>query len=154
MLGRVKKWLGIEGVKVEIILPDSIKKSEGKISGTVKFSSMHAQTVTSLHFKIIEKYRRGRRKNKRTDEYVLAEEQTHELIEVPAEGSVERPFTLSYDLLKSPMDEVAAKNFIFRGVVNAAKALKSVKSEFRVEVVADVVGTALNPFDKQIIDFD
>ena len=55
MLKRVKNWLGIEGTKVMLVLPESIRKSEGVIRGDVHLSSMHAQTVTALHFKLVEK---------------------------------------------------------------------------------------------------
>ena len=41
------------------------------------------------------------------------------------------------------------KNFLFGGLVKAAKKLRGVRSEYRVEVEADVVGTALNPIDNQ-----
>ena len=33
MFGKVKKWLGIEGVKVEVVLPDEINAKEEKIKG-------------------------------------------------------------------------------------------------------------------------
>ena len=72
MLKRVKKWLGIEGVKVELILPEEVKKIDGIVSGRIRFTSMNPQTVTSVHLKLIEKYIRGRRKQKLTDEYLLA----------------------------------------------------------------------------------
>ena len=153
MLKKVKKWLGIEGVKVEVVLPEVVEKSAGKIEGTVKFSSMNAQTVSSIQLKLVEKYMRGRRKKKRTDEYLLAENVINQLIEVPAEETVELSFELPFDLLNSQMDQIEQKNFLLRGVVKAAKAIKSVKSEYRIEVEADVVGTALNPFVHQVINF-
>ena len=49
------------------------------------------------------------------------------------------------------MDEIADKNFVFRKLVDAAKTLKNVKSEFYLEAEAEVNGTALSPFDKQEI---
>lgn len=151
MLKRVKTWLGIEGVKIELLLPEEIKKSSGNIVGSVRLSSMNAQTVTSLHFKLIEKYIRGRRKAKLTDEYVLTEEEIPVLIEVPAADSIVYAFELPFEIIKSRMDELESKNFLLKGLVKTAKALKSVKSEYRLEVQADVVGTALDPFDKRIL---
>ncbi len=152
MLKRVKKWLGIEGVKVELILPEEISKTTGLIEGTIRFTSMHAQTVSSVQLKLVERYVRGRRKKKRTDEYLLAERTIHRLIEVPEQESVEIEFELPFDLLKSHMDHLEDKNFLLKGLIRAAKAVKAVKSEFRVEAEADVVGTALNPFDRQVVN--
>jgi hypothetical protein len=50
------------------------------------------------------------------------------------------------------MDELEGKNIIMRGLVKAAKTIKSVKSEYRIIVEADVLGTALNPFDQKVIE--
>jgi hypothetical protein len=151
MLGRVKKWLGIEGIKIELIVPESISQNSENIEGAVRFVSMNAQTVTSLHFKLTEKYIRGRRKSKLTDEYLLSEQEIPMLIEVPANEPVEYHFELPFKIMRSRMDELESKNFILKGIVKAAKAIKSVKSEYRLEVEADVLGTALNPFDRKII---
>lgn len=152
MLRRVKKWLGIEGVKVELRLPESVSKKDGSINGTIEFSSMHPQTVTSIQLKLIEKYSRGRKKQKLTDEYLLAKKTINELIEVPANEVIEMDFSLPFELLESQMDQIESKNFLVGGLVKAAKKIKAVKSEFRIEVEADVVGTALNPIDSQVFE--
>lgn len=149
MLGRVKKWLGIEGVKVEVIIPEEISRHDRVVRGSLRFGSMNPQTVASVNIKLIETYRRGRRKSKLTDEYLLAEKDMHVMIDVPADEFVELEFELPFDLVKSPMDEFQEKNFILGGLISAAKKIKGVDSEYRVEVEADVVGTALNPFDRK-----
>ncbi len=149
MLGRVKKWLGIEGVKVEVIIPEEISRHDRVVQGRLRFGSMNPQTVASVNIKLIETYRRGRRKSKLTDEYLLAEKDMHVMIDVPVDEFVELEFELPFDLVKSPMDEFQEKNFILGGLISAAKKLKGVDSEYRVEVEADVVGTALNPFDRK-----
>ncbi len=151
MLKKVKNWLGIEGVKVELKIPEEIRQDSGQITGSVQFSSMNAQTVTSLHIKFIEKYTRGRRKSKRVDEYLLAEKEINVLLEVPADNAIDYHFVMDFEIIKSSMDALEARNFLTRGLAKAAKAIKSVHSEYRLEIEADVVGTALNPFDKKTI---
>ena len=152
MLKRVKKWLGIEGVKVELIIPEMVKIQDGVIEGCVRLSSMNDQSVTSLHFKLVEKYIRGRRKSKLTDEYLLAEKDIPVLIEVPANEPVDYQFDMPFNIITSEMDRLEAKNFLLKGLVKAAKKLKAVRSEFRLEVEADVLGTALSPFDRKTIE--
>ncbi|NND31427.1 MAG: hypothetical protein HKN76_02465 [Saprospiraceae bacterium] len=154
MLKRVKTWLGIEGVKVELIIPEVINIDDGVIKGSVRLSSMNAQSVTSLHFKLIEKYVRGRRKSKLTDEYLLSEKEVPVLIEVPANKPIDYQFDMSFNIIQSEMDRLEAKNFILKGLVKAAKKIKAVKSEFRLEVEADVLGTALNPYDRKILELN
>jgi sporulation-control protein spo0M len=151
MFGKVKRWLGIEGVKIEMILPDQVSGASGVIEGKLKFESMHPQTVTRIKLTLTEKYIRGRWKNKLTDQYKLAEVELNEDIEVPAHEVILIDFELPFTLVKSDMDELGDKNFVFKKLVDTAKALKNVKSEYYIEAEAEVNGTALNPFDKQQI---
>jgi len=152
MLGKVKRWLGIEGVKLELLLPDEVSEKEGVIEGKIKFESMHTQTVTGIRLSLTEKYIRGRRKNKLTDQYKIAEMELTEDVEVSAHEVVIIDFQLPFTLLKSEMDELADKNVVLNKLVGAAKLLKNVKSEFYLEAEATVRGTALNPFDKQQVN--
>ncbi len=152
MIGKVKKWLGIEGVKLELDMPEEVVVDSGEISGTIRFSSMHTQMVQTIRIVLIEKYKRGRRKNKMIDEYKLGEIELVEDIEVPADTVVEVEFQLPFELVESEMDALQGKNFIFRGLVKTAKLLKGAKSTYRLEAEADVKGVALNPFDKKEVN--
>ncbi len=151
MIGRVKKWLGIEGVKLEIVIAPEQRRRSGKVEGRLRFQSLNAQTVTSIRIALVEKYTRGRGKEKLIDEYELGEINLKQTIEVPAEEIVEIPFTLPFKLIKSEMDEFGDRNFLYGGVARAAKAIQSVRSDYRLEAEAKVKGVALNPFDKKFI---
>lgn len=151
MLDKVKQWFGIEGVKVELIIPETASIKNGIIKGQLQFSSMNAQTVQNINLKLVEIYTRGRRKNKMTNEYEIGQVTIFESFQVPAELPILVDFELPFELLKSEMDEMADKNFLLGGVAKLAKMSRGVNSEFRVEVEADVKGTRLNPFDKKMI---
>lgn len=151
MIGRVKKWLGIEGVKLEIVIAPEQRRRSGKVEGRLRFQSLNAQTVTSIRIALVEKYTRGRGKEKLIDEYELGEINLKQTIEVPAEEIVEIPFTLPFKLIKSEMDEFGDRNFLYGGLARAAKAIQSVRSDYRLEAEAKVKGVALNPFDKKFI---
>ena len=149
MFGKVKQWLGIEGVKVELHVPEKIEASDNAVNGTIRFYSMHDQTVKSVRVRLIEKYKRGRRVNKLVDEYTLGEIEMIQEIEVPAHDYVEVEFSLPFDRALSDMDTIESKNFLFKGAIKTAKLIRGVKSEYRIEAEADVRGTALNPFDSR-----
>ena len=151
MFGRVKRWLGIEGVKLELILPEEIPADADTIDGQIRFYSMNAQTVKKIRVRIIEKFKRGRWKNKLVDEYHLGEIELEQDIEVPEHEYVEIDFSLPFTLAKSDMDRFSDKNIVFKGVASAAKLLKGVNSMYRIEAEAEVKGTALNPFDRKVI---
>ena len=152
MIGRVKKWLGIEGVKVELILPEEISGKDGLIAGKLRFHTMHTQKVKSIKLTLTEKYTRGRFKNKLTDQYKIAETEMSEEILVPENEPVEIDFELPFNLVKSDMDEMGEKNFVLGKLVSAAKKIKNVKSEYTLEAEARVEGTALHPFDKKPVN--
>ncbi len=151
MIGKVKQWLGIEGVKLKLVVPDEINKNAGIIQGHIRFESKHAQKVQYISIYLVERYSRGKKAKKRIDEYVLGELEINRAIEVQADEAIEIPFSLPFDLLKSNMDKFQEQNFLTKGMVGLAKWLKSVKSEYRIEAEAKVMGTALDPFDRKVL---
>lgn len=151
MFGRVKKWLGIEGVKLELVLPDTFDKESGILNGKIRFTSKNEQIVTGIKVVMIEKYIRGRRKEKKIDEYELGEVNLSRRILVPAEKSIEIDFTLPFLISKSDVDLLEDRNLLLRNVARTAKWIRGVQSEFRIEAVAKVSGVALDPFDRKEI---
>ncbi|WP_116124377.1 sporulation protein [Lewinella sp. IMCC34183] len=153
MLGKVKQWLGIEGVKLELLLPPDFHPGMGSIAGRIRLTSKHPQTVSAIKIVLVEKYSRGKDDNQLVDEYELGRQIVTDLIEVPAEGvPVEVNFRLSFEPLPSPVDAFGSRNPFFGGLAWAAKKLRGVNSEFRIEAEAQVQGVGLNPFDKQVLN--
>lgn len=151
MFGKVKKWLGIEGVKVELLLPEVVNLREGRVVGQLRLQSMNAQTVTNVRVVLFEKYSRGRGSEKLIDEYKLGQIELFDTFEVPAGEPVEVDFELPFKRTQSEMDEFGNRNILFKGIANIAKYSNAVKSSYRVEATAKVKGTALNPFDSKPI---
>jgi hypothetical protein len=146
MLNKVKNWFGIEGVKMDILLPDEIKSSDGLFSGFLVFNSLTEQEVLSVHIKMIERYGRGRGSERLVDEYTLGELHIEKSIFVSPNVETELSFAFSFKYVLSPMDEFAKKNILFKGLAGLAKKANMVNAEFRIEAEAKVKGTALNPF--------
>jgi hypothetical protein len=146
MFGKVKKWLGIEGAKLELILPEEIFESAGSVTGKVRFRSMNEQKVMSINLKLVEKYSRGRRKSKLVDEYILGEIKLTDAFLIPANEFVEIDFSIPFNIVKSEMDEMQGKNIFAAGLVKAAKWASGVNSTYRVEAKAKVEGVALDPY--------
>jgi len=152
MFGKVKKWLGIEGVKLELLLPEEIRESSGVVNGQIRFTSMNDQTVSYMKIIMVEKFSRGRGEEKLIDEYELGSIDMDTIIEIPANEAVEIEFELPFEMMKSEMDEMEDKNIFMGGLVKAAKWVRGAKSEFRIIAEAKVKGVALDPFDKRTID--
>ena len=152
MLKRVKNWLGIEGVKMEIETADRIRLRDGVVKGTIIFQSLQEKTITKIRFKLVEKYFRGRGRNKLIDEYILGKLEIDKAYTIQANGQLLMDFKLLFTPKESPMDEYG-RNLLLRGPVAIAKALKGARSKYRLEVEAKVQGTALNPIAQKEIRF-
>lgn len=151
MFGNIKRFLGIEGVKIELIVPDEINYGQPEISGKIRFYSMREQKVTQIKVSMFERYYRGRSKQKLVDDYKMGEIiEPLELI-VPPNETLEADFVLPVVWLRSDMDEIADKNFLFHSLVKMAKFAKGAKSIYRLEAEALAKGTALSPFTKKEI---
>lgn len=148
----MKQWLGIEGVKLELILPPAFSPAQGSISGTVRLTSKHAQRVSAIKVVLVEKYARGKQDEQLVDEYELGRLLLTDLIEVPGEGvPIDVPFYLKFSVASSAVDDFGARNPLYGGLAWAAKKLRRVHSEYRLEAEAQVQGVGLNPFDKQVL---
>ena len=151
MFKRVKNWLGIEGVKLELIIPEKINEELGKVDGKLKFKSLNDQLVREVRIRLIETYSRGRKKKKLVDEYTLGEIQLNEEWEVKKNQIIEIDFELPFVHAKSEMDLLEEKNFVTGGIVKLAKKLRAVKSTFRIDAEAKVKGTKFHPFDSKVV---
>jgi hypothetical protein len=153
MLGKVKHWLGIEGVKLRLLIPEEIGDKAKVLNGQIQFQSMNRQTITFIKVQMIEKYSRGRKDEKLVDEYLLGELSLDREIVIPVNEIITVEFSLPFELNKSEMDEMEGKNLFLKRIVKTAKWFNRVKSEFRIEAEAKVKGVALNPFDRKPIAF-
>ncbi len=153
MLKKVKKWFGIEGLKIAVQVEDSYDRKSQEINGVIVLQAKNDEVVESISIKLIEKYSRGRGKNKLIDEYTMVNEKIDETHQVEAMQMLEIPFSLTYSEKVSKMDELERSNFLFKGIVKAAKFAKKAKSHYRLEVEAKVKGTKFSPFVTQEVVF-
>lgn len=154
MFKKVKKWLGIEGVKLELILPEKVAEADGIVKGKIRLLSMNEQSVDSIKVVMVERFSRGRNQDKVTDEYQLGEIVLNQTINIPKEQVIEIDFSLPFSMVKSEMDELEDRNLIFGGLVKIAKKLRGVQSAYYIEAAAKAQGTALDPFDKKLIEVE
>lgn len=153
MFGKVKRYLGIEGVKIDVELPDEVRKSSGKINGKLILTSMNNQTVNLVKLRLIERYSRGRKQEKKIDEYELGQIELQHDIFVRMDEPVEINFALPYEFIHSEVDEFGNKNLLNKNIAKLAKYLYSAKSDYFILAEAKVKGMGLNPFKKEMVNF-
>jgi len=145
MFKKIKDILGIEGVKIDIFIPEEVKADHGSVSGQIVFSSQTAQQIEKLVVKLVEKYRRGRNDAKLINEYLLGSIEIELELSIEANEEKKVDFELPFNMMLSEMDQLAHKNIFLRSIVKLAKSLKNVKSEFKIEAMAYIKGTKLHP---------
>lgn len=150
---KVKKWLGIEGVKLEVRVPDGQRLSSGHLSGTLHFQSMNSQTVTGIRIVLIERYGRGRGEERLVDEYELGRTEIKETFTVEPEEEVVKAFSLKFKPLESDVDAWGNRNIVNENLAKVARWMRNASSSYRIEAEAKVDGVALNPFDKKGVKF-
>jgi hypothetical protein len=152
MFGSVKKVLGIEGVKIELLIPEVIEKDSGIVSGIIRMTSLTEKNIIeAITIKMVEKYERGRGKSKRINEYAMGQTIKKDRIYFAKNDIIEVPFVLKFVHVQSEMDKYEETNFFVKSMVKMAKAVKGVSSQYSIHAEAKVKGTALNPFDEKVI---
>ena len=148
MFGTVKKILGIEGVKLELVIADEVSKDAGIITGFIKLTALSdANLIENITLKMVEKYSRGRGDSQLINEYPMGELTMNNKINIGKNDVIEIPFELEFIYVQSEMDKLEPNNIFARGLVKFAKKLRNVKSEYTLRADAKIKGTTLSPFD-------
>lgn len=151
MFKKVKDWLGIEGVKVQLTIPQEFVVKSGEIEGGIVVTSQSEQYVESAIVILKERYKRGRRKSKLIDEYTIGSIDMVIQKPITTEEILDIPFVLPFAPLTSPMDRWGKKNFIFKGISGLAKLAKNAHSSYEIVVELSVRGNKLKPYHKMEI---
>ena len=151
---KVKDWLGIEGVKVALTVPETFKIQHKKVEGAFAISSQSDQYISEVILTLKEKYSRGRRKSKLIDEYVIGEENFLIDEAILKDQVITKEFSLSFQPLSSGIEKWGDKNFLYGGVVGLMKIIKNTKSTYTLTAKVSVKGNKLKPYDTVIIVAD
>lgn len=148
----MKQWLGIEGVKIELELPNRFSPDQKTIDGKIRLYSKNPQSVSAIRLVVREKYSRGRDEDQLVDEYELGELIIRDTVEVPAEGEiVEVPFSVPFEPMRSEIEEFGSRNVFFKGLAWVANKTRNAESEYRIEAEVQVQGVGLNPFVSEVL---
>lgn len=152
MLNKIKDILGIEGVKISLVLNEESAKTPGAINGKLIFTTQSKRHIEKLEIKLIEKYKRGRNDSKLINDYLLGSLELDVDITLEKGETRSLDFTLAYNLMKSEMDVMEEKSFLTKPFFLLAKKLKNVSSEYRVEATAIITGTKFHPITEEAIE--
>lgn len=151
MLGKVKLFFGIEGLKVDLEIPDSFTPGDASIKGHLRLYSKSYQRLKRLEVKLIETYQRGRSQDKRVNDYILGKIEMNESLDIPAGGEKIIDFNIPFQVQYSSIEKLGQKSILHKQVSRLARWANNASSEYFIEVSTQVEGTALNPSLKKQI---
>jgi hypothetical protein len=151
MFGRVKRWLNIEGVRLNIECSDYIRLDTGCIEGKLRLVSMSDHTVQQISIRLTETYTRGRGSSKRIDDYILADDVLKEPISLKAQEDTVLDFTLNFYRMKSRIEQFGDKNILAKSLAAGAALLKGAQSVYKLEAFAKINGSAVDAVDHKFL---
>lgn len=155
MLDRLKTYLGVEGVRLEVKLADPVRRSDGIVSGVVTLSTLRSQCVDSLSLRLTERYARGRGDHKRIDEYLLGESEVDCSIPVAPGEFVDVPFSLSFAERRTPLErQVDRLGPLASPVARLARLSYAATSTYELTAAASISGVALQPVCSVALEFE
>lgn len=152
MIGKVKNFLGIEGLQLSLAVNAKVRLSEGKLHGVLTLSTLRTQKVSSLHITLEERYQRGRGEDKLIDTYILGELFSTEELLINANEQVELPFELCFAERPTAIDRITSKSVLLKPISFLAKKTIGASSQFTLKAAAKVAGVKLHPETKLVLN--
>ena len=138
MFGNFKRWLGFSEVKMRISALEVYPIDVNTINAELLFSAKGAASIEAIRLRLIERYERGRGDNKQIDEYILGEKLIEEPLHLENGQDFSLFFKLPFQFQLSNMDRLERSNVLGKSLAGFAKSLKSAKSTYRIEAVAQL----------------
>jgi hypothetical protein len=154
MLGKVKLYLGIEGLKMDLQLPSSFDRKATTIHGSLILTSKSAQKIKKIKIQLIETYERGRGASKRINDYIRGTIEWNETIHLESNKESIIDFQLPITLDFSSIEKIGHRFRVLKKMAELAQWTQQVKSSYQILAEALVEGTALNPSIKKSISLE
>ena len=153
MFGDIKRWFGVEGLKIRLHLAEAYPRYIDTLNGEIELLAKGKQRLERLELKLIERYSRGRGEAQRSSEHLLGTWELPQALQL-ADGETQRfLFKLPFAFEKSNIDRLAEGNILQQGLASLAKNLKGVQSDYRLELEAWVAGQSLSIKQEQKLFF-
>ena len=147
-LQTVKQWVGIGGVKFEIMCDAQypIGSGTGNVAGKLSLMSKSDQHVTKIEVKVVEEKTTGRGAEKSTREYDLGKiTLPNSEFDIKAGETKTVDFTVPFKVVKSVSDAMKDKGGALGALGKGMAFMDGEKTAYFVKASGSVKGTALGP---------
>ena len=145
MLDRVKDLLGIEGLRLGLVVHGAPRLADGILAGRLTLDSLRDLRVDCLTVALTERYTRGRGDGKLIDAYPLGELTHPTSLRIAAGEQVVVPFDLRFAPRPSPAERFLADRPFGRALTRLGRFTVAARSEFLLVARAEVRSGGLAP---------
>jgi hypothetical protein len=144
-LDKIKGWLNIGGVKVQLQgVGPTVSKTGSEIPGKAVLTSKGDKHVLKVDYKFVLEKTTGRGEDRKTKKFVLGQASRNEPFDIKTGETKTLDFVIPYSIEKSLQDMGGLLGAVGKLGAFAAKE----KLEYFVVAQCDVQGTAFDPTDK------
>ena len=143
--GKIKQWLGIGTVKVELKVDPQVQKAAGELKGQLVLTAKSDQHVSAMKVKLVEHWTTGRGEQKRTKTFELGDAALAGDFDMKAGEAKTIDFSLPFQLLKSKNDELKDRGGALGTLGKLGSFMDAEKSEWQVQANVELKGTGLGP---------
>ena len=143
---KVKKVLGIGGVKMKVEMPlVQFQKGSGEVSGKITLTTQTDQFIKDITVKVSEDWTTGRGDEKQTKTFTLGEVTVAQGFDIKAGETKEYSFKCPYQNIKSENDSLKEGGSVQKTLGKLGAFMDVEKSKYEVVVHCDVKGVLMSP---------
>lgn len=142
---KVKQWLGIGGVKIDLQLDPNITWQTTHVAGKIVLTTKSQQTINQAKVKMTDIYKYKIGDSYRTKEYPMGNIEIPGTLVINPGETKAIDFDLPIAFHKSAEDKLKEEGGVLKALGTAGSFLKGSSDQYVLEASVDVVGTALDP---------
>jgi hypothetical protein len=155
MFSKLKQFVGMVGITVELDIPGNLAKDASALTGTVRVIAKQDQHITRVTANMKQTHTEGSGEKRVSNDYEIGEIIiTNQAFDIKAGETKEFPFTMAFQRRQSGDQRLAESGGVLGALGKFSTMIDNEQDEFWVNAMADVKGAALDPNDNKKITFN
>lgn len=155
MFSKLKQFVGIVGVTVELDISAQLPLAATSINGIVRVSAKQDQHITEVKVEMKQIHQENNSNNERvSQEYNIGDlVVVNQPFDIKTGETKVFPFTLNFTRRKTIDQQMSEKGGMVGALGKFTKMMDNQQDDFRVNAMVDVKGAALDPNDTKSLKF-
>jgi hypothetical protein len=155
MFSKLKQFVGMVGITVELDVPGNLPKDATSLQGTVRVIAKQDQHITKVTANMKQTHTEGSGEKRQSHDYEIGDIIiTNQPFDIKSGETKEFPFTMSFTRRKTGDQRLAESGGVLGALGKLSVMADQEHDEFWVNAMADVKGAALDPNDNKRVTFN